>query len=55
MPLDRHARRFLEMLAAAGQAKGRYIDVAERRDALTNLADMSIRRARPRSAACATT
>ena len=40
MPLDRHARRFLEMLAAAGQAKGRYIDVAERRDALTNLADM---------------
>ena len=40
MPLDRHARRFLEMLAAAGQATGRYSDVAERRDALTNLADM---------------
>lgn len=40
MPLDRHARRFLEMLAAAGQATGRYTDVAERRDALTNLADM---------------
>ena len=40
MPLDRHARRFLEMLAAAGQAAGRYTDVAERRDALTNLADM---------------
>ena len=40
MPLDRHARRFLEMLAAAGQAKGRYGNVAERRDALTNLADM---------------
>jgi acetyl esterase len=40
MPLDRHARRFLEMLAAAGQAKGRYDDVQERRAALTNLADM---------------
>jgi acetyl esterase len=40
MPLDRHARRFLEMLAAAGQAKGRYGDVEERRAALTNLADM---------------
>ena len=40
MPLDRHARRFLEMLAAAGHATGRYADVAERRDALTNLADM---------------
>jgi acetyl esterase len=40
MPLDRHARRFLEMLAAAGQAKGRYDDVEERRAALTNLADM---------------
>jgi acetyl esterase/lipase len=40
MPLDRHARRFLEMLAAAGQAKGHYDDVAERRAALDNLADM---------------
>jgi acetyl esterase len=40
MPLDRHARRFLEMLAAAGQAKGRYEDVEERRAALINLADM---------------
>ena len=28
MPLDRHARRFLEMLAAAGQSRGRYDDVA---------------------------
>jgi acetyl esterase/lipase len=40
MPLDRHARRFLEMLAAAGQSRGRYNDVEERRSALTNLADM---------------
>ena len=40
MPLDRHARRFLEMLAAAGQAKGHYDDVEERRAALINLADM---------------
>jgi acetyl esterase len=40
MPLDRHARRFLEMLAAAGQSRGRYDDVAERRAALTNLADL---------------
>lgn len=40
MPLDRHARRFLEMLAAAGQSRGRYDDVEERRSALTNLADM---------------
>jgi acetyl esterase/lipase len=40
MPLDRHARRFLEMLAAAGQSRGRYDDVEERRSALTNLADL---------------
>ena len=40
MPLDRHARRFLEMLAAAGEARGRYDDVGERRRALTNLADL---------------
>lgn len=40
MPLDKHARRFLEMLAAAGEAKGRYQDVAERRGALTALADL---------------
>ena len=39
MPLDRHARRFLEMLAAAGQARGRYDDVEERRAALSDLAD----------------
>jgi acetyl esterase/lipase len=40
MPLDRHARRFLEMLAAAGQSRGRYEDVEERRAALVNLAQM---------------
>lgn len=40
MPLDRHARRFLEMLSAAGEARGRYDDVEERRAALTNLADL---------------
>jgi acetyl esterase len=40
MPLDRHARRFLEMLAAAGQSRGRYDDVEDRRSALANLADM---------------
>ena len=40
MPLDRHARRFLEMLAAAGEARGRYEDAAERRRALDNLADL---------------
>src|ERR1700733_3229392 len=40
MPLDRHARRFLEMLAAAGQSRGRYEDVGERRRALINLADL---------------
>ena len=40
MPLDRHARRFLEMLAAAGEARGRYDDVQERRGALINLADL---------------
>jgi hypothetical protein len=39
MPLDSHARRFLDMLAAAGGASGRYGDVAERRTALINLAD----------------
>ncbi len=40
MPLDRHARRFLEMLAAAGQSRGRYDHVEERRIALINLADL---------------
>ncbi len=40
MPLDRHARRFLEMLAAAGEARGRYEDAAERRRALDSLADL---------------
>src|SRR5579863_6204828 len=38
MPLDRHARFFLEMLAAAGHSRGRYDDIEERRTALTNLA-----------------
>ncbi len=38
MPLDRHAGRFLEMLAAAGETKGRYEDAGERRRALGNLA-----------------
>jgi acetyl esterase/lipase len=40
MPLDRHARRFLEMLAAAGEARGRYDDVEQRRAALVNLANL---------------
>ena len=40
MPLDRHAQRFLEMLAAAGKARGRYEDAAERRHALDALADL---------------
>ena len=40
MPLDRHARRFLEMLAAAGKARGRYEAVEERRAALTHLAQL---------------
>jgi acetyl esterase/lipase len=40
MPLDRHARRFLEMLGAAGQSRGRYEDAEERRQSLTALADL---------------
>jgi len=40
MPLDRHARRFLEMLAAAGEARGRYDSVEERRRSLLALADI---------------
>ena len=40
MPLDRHARRFLEMLAAAGQTRGRYENADERRHALDTLADL---------------
>ena len=39
MPLDRHANRFLEMLFAAGQSRGRYEKAEERRAALKNLAD----------------
>jgi acetyl esterase/lipase len=38
MPLDRHARRFLDMMAAAGATRGRYEDAGERRHALENLA-----------------
>jgi acetyl esterase/lipase len=38
MPLDRHAGRFLEMLAAAGETRGRYEHASERRHALSNLA-----------------
>ena len=38
MPLDRHASRFLEMLAAAGETRGRYEHADERRHALSNLA-----------------
>lgn len=41
MPLDRHARSLLEMLAAAGVTQGRYDDVAERRTALARLADQA--------------
>jgi acetyl esterase/lipase len=41
MPLDRHARRFLEMLAAAGQNRGRYENVADRRRALQNLVTLA--------------
>jgi acetyl esterase/lipase len=37
MPIDRHAQRFLEMLAAAGQSRGRYGAPEERRSALRNL------------------
>ena len=40
MPLDRHARRFLDMLEAAGQSRGRYEHADERRAALTNLAEL---------------
>ncbi len=40
MPLDRHARRFLEMLAAAGQTRGRYERAEERRRALNSLAEL---------------
>ena len=40
MPLDRHARRFLDMLEAAGQTAGRYDDVEDRRQALISLADV---------------
>ena len=40
MPLDRHARRFLEMLVAAGHSRGRYDEVEVRRATLTNLADL---------------
>src|SRR2546427_661686 len=38
MGLERHARRFLEMLSVAGNARGRYESAAERRQALEELA-----------------
>jgi acetyl esterase len=41
MPLDRHARRLLEMFAAAGHKSGRYDDVQVRRAALKDLADLA--------------
>src|SRR5579863_1743166 len=40
MALDRHARRFLEMLAAAGESRGRYDSVHERRATLTHLSTL---------------
>ena len=40
MPLDRHAKRLLEMLAAAGETRGRYGKAQERRHALNHLADL---------------
>ena len=40
MPLDRHARRFLDMLAAAGEARGRYDHAEDRRRVLANLAEL---------------
>jgi len=41
MPLDFHARRFLETLAAADHLRGRYEAVEERRAALIALADLA--------------
>jgi acetyl esterase/lipase len=41
MLLDRHTHRFLEMLAAAGQSRGRYEDVLERRAGLIDLAALA--------------
>jgi acetyl esterase/lipase len=38
--LDRQAHRFLEMLAVAGRARGRYEAAEERREALTHLANL---------------
>jgi acetyl esterase/lipase len=40
MLLNRYARRVLDMLAVSGQSKGRYDDVAERRQSLTALAEL---------------
>jgi acetyl esterase len=37
VPLDRQAKRFLDMLAAGGQAEGGYASVEQRRQALTDL------------------
>jgi acetyl esterase/lipase len=41
MPLDFHARRFLETLVALGHPRGRYQDVEQRRAALDALADLA--------------
>jgi acetyl esterase/lipase len=41
MPLDQHAARFLETLAAAGHLRGRYQDAEQRRAALIELADIA--------------
>lgn len=41
MPLDFHARRFLETLAATGHPRGRYQDAEQRRAALAALADLA--------------
>ena len=38
MPLDRHAKRFLDMLAIGGEATGPYENAGERREALSSLA-----------------
>ena len=57
MPLDRHARRFLEMLAAAGQSQVAAMTMwKSAARALTNLAEMvDPPGTEPRSAACAST
>ena len=39
MPLDRQAKRFLDMLAGSGQAEGGYTSVEQRRQALKDLSE----------------